>query len=48
MIAIQIMSPVSFLKATMMETQKKGRYNFALNLQSIIAKHQILITGEYY
>ena len=48
MIVIQIMSPVSFLKATMMETQKKGRYNFALNLQSIITKHQILITGEYY
>ena len=28
MIAIQIMSPVSFLKATMMETQKKRKIQF--------------------
>lgn len=35
---------VSFPKATMMKT-KKGGYDFALNLQSIMANHQILITG---
>lgn len=35
---------VSFPDATMMKT-KKGGYDFALNLQSIMVKHQILITG---
>ena len=35
---------ISFPKATMMKT-KKGGYDFALNLQSIMANHQILITG---
>ena len=35
---------VSFPDARMMKT-KKGSYDFALNLQSIMAKHQILITG---
>lgn len=35
---------VSFPKATMMKT-KKGGYDFALNLQSIMAENQILITS---
>ena len=35
---------VSFPSAIMMKT-KKGSYNFGLNLQSIMAKHQILIMG---
>lgn len=35
---------VSFPDAIMMKT-KKGKYDFALNLQSIMANHKILITG---
>ena len=35
---------VSFPKTTMIKT-KKGGHDFALNLQSIMAKHQILITA---
>ena len=35
---------VSFPSAVMMKT-KKGSYDFGLNLQSIMAKHQILIMG---
>ena len=35
---------VSFPDAVMMKT-KKGKYDFALNLQSIMANHKILITG---